>query len=257
MKEKFEPFFRKYAGSSWYGLTRTGFTGAAELCRKLDTDEAVMIKDRSKISTGITGGFFVKRYNMPGFFTQLRRRFKTSRTKIVLHGAEALEKLGITTPAVMAVAVETRSFFNRREFLITALLDEKDQLLNEFVKSTPPVQAWQTVREKLIPAVARIHEAGIAHGDLNMRNCFLSAGGEAGFIDLDGTKIYRGKVPGKIRCREIARLVSGFLLVAKCFDRTAEMTDEAVEDYRKLTGADISAADIRKATEMFISRRNK
>ena len=93
--ETLQPFFHKDSGAFWCGKLRAGVTGITAVCLELDDPESDFIQDRPKITVARAGGFFVKRYNLPGFFTQLRRLFKTSRLQSVLRGAEHLNKLGI------------------------------------------------------------------------------------------------------------------------------------------------------------------
>jgi hypothetical protein len=200
------------SGSVWHGSVLDGFAGIVELCGRINAPEAVLCKDRPKITAACVGGCFVKRYNLPGFLTRLRRRFKRPRPQYALDGAIALGALHIATPKVVAALVETRGLSLRREYLVTGLLTPDDRQFSSICAETDRKTAWQLLLDKVIPPVRRMHDAGWMHGDLSLRNVYLPENApEAGFIDLDGMR-RRGKaLPERYRTIEAARLVSSFL----------------------------------------------
>ena len=60
-------------GGVWHGKVLEGVSGIVDLCKKIDSPGAVVCKDRPKITAVCTDGCFIKRYNLPGFLTRLRR----------------------------------------------------------------------------------------------------------------------------------------------------------------------------------------
>lgn len=248
MTEKFESVFLKESGRFWCGKIRTGVTGMTAVCRKLDAPGNVIFKDRPKITAGAVDGFFVKRYNLPGFFTRLRRRFKTPRPLVVLRGAEKLAALGIRTPEVYAALVEKKWFF-RREYLVTQLLDKNCRMLDDL----PENECYKVVTGKFIPMLKVMHDAGMSHGDLNLRNCFVWQDGEAGLVDLDGSAVGRHQLDMKVRAVELARIISSFLLHFRKLDEAERFTAKVLKIY----GGKVSAAATLKAVEKFFQRGKK
>ena len=255
MPENFQRFFQRANGSLWYGFRRNGMSAAVPLCCQLDAPETHIFSERRKIKTGSTGNCFVKRYNLPGFFTRLRRLFKTPRPLVVLNGAEFLKKLGIPTPEVQAAIAEF-SWSGRREYLITGLLLPEEALLNVLIMQSDPREVWQLLMKKFIPMLVKLHDAGAAHGDLSMRNLYRTADGEAGLIDLDGISIGR-RISIKIRSREIARLVSSYLIVSSLPQERSTALAEAVQTYYDVSGVKLCEKTVLAFMEKFMDRRKK
>ena len=243
----------KYSGGRLCGKIRSGFAGsAAALCEKLDAPGTVLCKDRSKVKAAAIDGFFVKRYNLPGFLTQFRRRFKRSRPDRALSGAVALAALGIGTPEVFAALTEKR-FFRRREILITAALDEKVKFLPAVCSELPAADAWQLLMDAVVPLVARIHQAQWCHGDLSLRNIYVAPDGTAGFIDLDGMTHY-GRVPERVIALEVAKLVSSFMLYTGDVSRQDELTGAALARYREVSGYPLTQKSVENALRPLMVR---
>ena len=106
------------AGAVWRGLVRSDAPEAVELCRKLDAPDTRIIKDRPSATAGCREEFFLKRGNLPGFWKQLRRRFRTPRPFRALKAAEALASLEIPTPEVVAALTETGGKNKRDDFWV-------------------------------------------------------------------------------------------------------------------------------------------
>ena len=129
--------------------------------------------------------------------------------------------------------------------------------MNEVFNSLPREEVWQMILEKFIPMLAKLHDSGALHGDLNLRNLFLSAEGAAGLIDLDGMEISAFPLNMDKRAREIARIVSSFLFKCRLFDRTAEYTAEALANYARYADNTPDEKNTIGKTEIFISRAKK
>ena len=256
MMEDFEKFSCSDPDCRWRGLIRRQAVGMTAVCLKLDDVGIRLFHNSSKIKAGEVDGFFVKRYNLPGVVTQIRRFFKSSRPLNVLYGAAHLESLQIPTPRVLA-ALSAWQGLRRREYLVTEFLRENDRLMNEVFNSLPREEVWQMILEKFIPMLAKLHDSGALHGDLNLRNLFLSAEGAAGLIDLDGMEISAFPLNMDKRAREIARIVSSFLFKCRLFDRTAEYTAEALANYARYADNTPDEKNTIGKTEIFISRAKK
>ena len=87
--------------------------------------------------------------------------------------------------------------------------------------------------------LVKLHDSGIRHGDFNLRNIYRFPDGSLGVIDLDGSDLYAGAVPEKVRFLELARLISSYL---KCItyqpEEVSRISAEFAADYRQRTDFD-------------------
>ncbi len=246
----------------WRGAVRCGNTLPSEagremikLCNDLLNGDLQMIKDRPKIAAGIGGNFFVKLYKLPGLPAQICRRFRRGRAIHCLFAAEFLQNCGAMTPQVVA-ALELHRGRHIYDFLITEKLPEDCRTLNYFFSENgySAKSAWEVLMEKVLPEVARIHDAGIAHGDLNLRNLYLLSG-KTGFIDLDSATCNSAPLDIPTREKELARLLSGFLRIPafKTMD-VDESVATTTAAYREYSGVLCSKSNIIQRANYLISR---
>ena len=227
LPEGFENFSVSSGNSRWSGVLRSGklpFSSPAdhivEICRKLQNGQAdKIIKTGSKIVAARVDGYFVKMYKLPGFSAQLRRRFRTGRAMHCLRVAEAVEAAGVPTPQVIA-AVQCVTGWHICDFLITDCFREADVTLLYLPKQKD--FSGRCLLDDILPVVAKLHKAGIRHGDLNLRNIYCSGkvndNGRItevdretiGVIDLDGAEYSNAPLLTAVREEELARLYSGF-----------------------------------------------
>lgn len=160
--------------------------------------QSKLLKDSRTVTAGITEQYFIKKYNTKSFWKTLKRSFQFPRSFLSLAAACKLEEAKILTPKVL---------YADRFFLITDLLPEN--ILYPVLFTSP---------EKLFLFAAKIaamHNNGIFHGDLSLRNIYLTGEGIFGVIDLDGAKLYPGKVPLQKRLADAARFISSYCLLAQ------------------------------------------
>ena len=242
------------SGARWRGFAAGDAAGFAALCGKLDGPEAVLCKDRPKITAGCVDGYFIKRCNLPGLLTQLRRRLRTPRPWRALAGARQLAALGIDTPAVAAALTESRGWV-RREFLVTAALEPETEFFNRALdRGAPPETVWRKLMEDVLPLLVRLHDSGWIHGDVNLRNLYLRPDGRCGMVDLDGMTPRRGGVAARFRVGETARLVSSFMICARDTGDAAERCREAAERYTAAGNFPLDAAAVRRAVRPLLER---
>ena len=181
----------------------------------LDSDQIL------KNSRSVVSGFdhdrscFVKVYRKNGFCRTLKRLLLYPRSRRCLAAALELRRIGIETPAVLLAS---------RYCLITEVLTSVQYL----------TECPERARE-LVPLLAKLHDSGIRHGDFNLRNIYRTPDGKFGLIDLDGSRLYDGEVPRKVRFLELARLISSYLKSVE-YDRTKLpliSADFAAEYYRQ------------------------
>ena len=178
-----------------------------------------------KNSRSVVSGFdpdhryFVKKYRKNGFWRTLKRAVQYPRSYRCLAAALRLEKIKVETPRVLLAS---------RYCLITEILSD--------VRYLPECPEYA---REAVALLAKLHGAGIRHGDFNLRNIYRTADGRFGVIDLDGSRLYRSTVPEKVRFLELARLVSSYL---KCIeyrsDDVPRITFDFAADYRRLTPFD-------------------
>ena len=259
MSGQYRRFHARFAGTAWRGMVAEAIDPAdvAALCDKLDAPDTTVLSDRPKIKTGSREGYFIKRYNLPGFFTQIRRRFRLARPFKVLAGAEHFAELGIETPRVVAALIENRGLI-RRELLVTELLPEDAVLFSPAVEDGEDRdELWRRLRDDLLPLVVKLHDSGWVHGDLSLRNLYYRRGTEiCGFIDLDGTvRKSRGGLALPHREKELARIVSSFLLRTRTPDNTVARLREMTERYETLAGVRLDRRELSRRLHDFVEGR--
>ena len=214
-----------------------------------------IIKDRPKIAAGIDGDFFVKLYKMPGIAAQISRRFRSGRAVHCLFAAEVFQNCGAMTPPVVA-ALELHCGKHICDFLITEKLPENCRTLNYFLHENDfsGREAWNFIVEKSLPEIARIHNSGIIHGDLNLRNLYPLSD-KIGFIDLDSAIC--NSVPADIpaRDKELARLLSGFLRFKNFKDLNIdELASELVVAYKRFSPVQCCKENIIRRANYLLDR---
>ncbi len=161
--------------------------------------------------------FFVKHYRKNGLWRTLKRFLQFPRAWRCLGAALLLEKVGLKTPRVLLAS---------RFYLVTEVLPPEAVFLTE-----QPEAMFD-----FIPSLARMHEAGLSHGDLNLRNLYKQDGA-FGLIDLDSARRVEGGVSPRERIRELARLVSSYLKQTGLAPEKAQaVIEKAAERYRQETG---------------------
>ena len=262
---EFQRFELAENGSLWRGIIRCGSSDLPSetgrqmigLCRDLLNGSLTMIKDRPKIAAGTGRDFFVKLYKLPGLQAQICRRFRQGRALHCLFAAQALLACQAVTPPV-AAALELRRGQHICDFLITDKLPDDCRTLNYvFSENTFPVdEALDFLTGKILPEVSRLHNAGIAHGDLNLRNIY-PADGRAGFIDLDSAVCIARPLSIPVREKELARLLSGVLRFEnfRKFD-TAGLAEKLTAAYLDVSGVQCNKMNIIRRAEYLLSRCN-
>ena len=187
-----------------------------------DVDALLSRAEPVKVSNSTTAGvasvgsekFFIKRSNVPSWRDRFRRLGRLSRAERNELFSRRIAALGIRVPAVW-MSVSTSSWgMPGPSYLVTeyfpGVMNAADNFGAMLAKAPPPV--W--IR-RMTEIMARLHEAGIVHGDLKMVN-FLALPGkgpdgfELGLFDFDGTSATHGACPRRVRRRELARAVSSF-----------------------------------------------
>lgn len=109
-----------------------------------------------------------------------------------------LVELGLPVPAPVAARL-VRDGIAYRADLITVRVPGAVTLAQTLAEAPQPVARWRSLGAVL----ARFHDAGVWHADLNAHNVLLDALGRFRLIDFDHSRV---RHPGRWRERNLARL---------------------------------------------------
>jgi len=123
--------------------------------------------------------------------------------------ARAARAAGVPTPHVVAVGWRT-GVLATRGFLATIEIAEARDLLDLFARPISRPKRHAAVRASAL-AVRALHDAGVRHADLHLKNLLVGeGGGEPGsvawVIDLDRARRVEGSLPRRARIANLARL---------------------------------------------------
>lgn len=153
------------------------------------------------------GKAVVRRYRRGGMVRHLNRDryFGGDRAAHELRATEGARAGGVHAPEVIA-AGRIGALPGYRAMIATRLIpgvqDAATALLGGRDKNEVLFEAGQQI--------GRMHAAGVAHPDLNLRNLLVGKMGELWVIDFDRALVVEGVVPRARRQRDLARLVRSF-----------------------------------------------
>ena len=214
-----------------------------------DAGKAQICKVGSKITSAIAGEIFVKCYFYKGFISRFRHLFRASRAKVCVDCALAVQQAGVETPSPKGYLRERGFLLPRRDFLFTEVLAPGTLYMPDFLLRSP-----EEAIKKITACVVRLHQAGIQHGDLSLRNLYLTSSNEAGVIDLDGSKRFPAPLTVKRRTLEMARVISSAakIMDSISLDRFKELF---LAEYKGLSGIDLASALLDSQAEYLCNRR--
>lgn len=132
--------------------------------------------------------FVVKRYNIKGFRHWLRRSLLPSRASVSWCNALALFRVGIATPAPVAMIEQRFGPFRGVAFYISEY--REGTIANEFFQSSPEYWTYGTqVREAIHHLTETLHEAGFTHDDWQHHNILL-VDNQPLVLDLDHMRYF-------------------------------------------------------------------
>ena len=214
-------------------------------------DRATVCKTGSRITCAIAANVFVKCYFYRNFFSRLRHLFRVSRAGSSTGCALAIRQAGVPTPAPWGYLRERGMILPVRDYLFTDVLPRETNFMHELFKKSPGEAA-----EKLVRCLEKLHANGIEHGDLSLRNLYISPSGEVGVIDLDGCRLHKAPLCRRIRIRELARVISsaaktdGTLSLEECSRMFLEL-------YNKICGQDLACHELTSRVSYLYNRRRR
>ena len=163
---------------------------------------STLLKRGNTATIGVADGFVLKRFNLRKVLNLAKDVFRSSRPARAFRKSYHLELAGVPTARVVAVA-------GRR---VLGLLVGSYQLMEEIPGA---VTLQKLLRKGVAPTrdqtraaallVARLHDEGFTHGDLNERNLMLDGEGRVFLIDLDALQ-FLVAVPAARAAADLARL---------------------------------------------------
>lgn len=127
-----------------------------------------------------------------------------------VRASEHLRARGVNTPKVLGLLVQAGKLGFRRGALVTRMIEEGRDML-EYLKSDPGARqlADPSFKKQLVRTAAvqvrKMHDAGVFHADLHVKNLLLSPDGEVWILDLDRSRVMGKLSPGR-RLSNLIRL---------------------------------------------------
>ncbi len=230
---------------------------------------ATLVKD----SRSTTAGFcklddnrkvFVKRYNRRGFNHILRYLFRRSRVWRAWENAWRLENNSI--PAPKAIAARSHRFMGipGRSWLVTEVLDNVVQTVKFYRMRNKDPELHREYVDAVTGMLAKLHKYRLVHGDPKLSNICVRQTGEDefcfGFWDLDNVKSYNKPLSMKMRCRELARLISSFMDIGKRLKLKPSL-ESAISNfaaaYQRHTGIELDMKLLRKRIDKFMKKARR
>ena len=172
---------------------------------------ATILKPGSTTTVGVADGLVLKRFNFRKLLNLGKDLLRRSRAYRAFRKSYHLELAGVPTACVVAAA----------ERRVAGFLACSYQLMQEIPGATTLQKFLRAggnpgrglVREAA-RLVARLHDEGFTHGDLNDRNLVLDAQGRLFLIDLDALE-YATRPRAALDLRRLARGMSGHAAVTR------------------------------------------
>lgn len=160
---------------------------------------AVVISSTRGTTVGRVAGVIVKRYNRPRLLLKvIKGVLRASPAQRACRLACQMTSAGIATPRAVALSEQGLRLSRWPSYLVT-----------EEIPGAVPLEAWggekhHTAR-RLAALLARLHDSGFSHRDLNAGNILFTPDGEPWLVDLD-TARYVGVVSRARATADLARL---------------------------------------------------
>jgi tRNA A-37 threonylcarbamoyl transferase component Bud32 len=162
------------------------------------------LKQGQSTTVGARHGLVLKRFNRRGPLHLLKDLARASRARRGFRKAYHLELAGVPTARVVAAAERRPLGLLLRSYLLMEELPDTVMLRRHLRDGHRPGPALLRALARL---VARLHDEGFTHGDLNERNLLLNPAGQVFLIDLDALT-HAGVVPGDAAARDLGRLAA-------------------------------------------------
>ena len=105
---------------------------------------------------------------------------KKSRVFLEFEMLLQMQALGLPVPKPIAARL-SRQLLHYRADIIMQLIDNASDLINILLKRSLKADEWQNIGK----TIAKFHQQGVYHADLNIHNIMLDADGKVWLIDFD------------------------------------------------------------------------
>ncbi len=162
---------------------------------------AKILKAGGASTVGAADGLVLKRFNFRKLLNLVKDLLRPSRAFRAFRKSYHLELAGVPTARVVAAAERRVLGVLLRSYLLMEEIPGGTTLQKLLRSGTPPPSLVREVAR----LVARLHQEGFTHGDLNERNLVIDAQGHLLLIDLDALE-YTGTVPAARAGEDLSRL---------------------------------------------------
>jgi 3-deoxy-D-manno-octulosonic acid kinase len=204
-------------GQSWWvksGWEEILLAGLGRVPSVPDTPDPTILGGRGasrKISLHEKETAIVRRYYRGGLIGRFVRDLywdRPPRPWAELICTEVARQRAVPTVEVLAAGVAWHAIGLYRGTLVTR---EAKGFVNlwEWLAARPPEKERKTMAATVARTIARMHDAGIAHADLNLTNILAQKNAKsptALVIDFDRARVFSGPVPPSQRQRNLRRL---------------------------------------------------
>jgi len=196
-------------------------------------ERSIILKDSPTTTAGLAAfspdgrPVFLKRTNNKGLRFTVRYLFRPARSFRSARSATDFEALGLRTPAVIAAGEKRTGMILNAGYLVTASCDSIRGMEKILTETEDPPSVLDFFFHYAGPAMAKIHKAGLLHGDLKIGNFYCEGiwspdEAKYGIWDLDSVRRYPKGVPQKKAERELGRLISSSLMLLDADPRTPD-----------------------------------
>jgi tRNA A-37 threonylcarbamoyl transferase component Bud32 len=167
---------------------------------------------------------FVKCFNNKGFVYSMKYMLREARPFRVWRVAWAMEKAGIPTPRPMAAIANYKCGFPGNAYLIRHVVPDIVPTLDFFAKLKDNAELQESYIETVAAMFAKMHDAGIYHGDAKCSNIYVEDCGNDKFAygvwDLLSCRTGNKPISEDLREKEISRIAWSFAEISNRNDIT-------------------------------------
>ena len=226
-----------------------------------------LYKDSNSTTAGVVvlegEKFFLKRYNNKDFKRRLKNSVRKTRPFKVLNTSRAVAAAGVCVPEVFAALNLRRGLLIESSYLLSAYL-ENAQNATQKIEMISSEDGLETFVDKICRTLVKIHDAGIQHGDAKMSNILIIPEENSyriGLLDFDGSTCNAESLSERGRRRDLARLVSSYLLTCKHGSISVSPLEDLIEyfagKYQQISGVDLRGERLFRRTEYLSTRVRK
>jgi 3-deoxy-D-manno-octulosonic acid kinase len=208
------PGFAAVEEGRWWILARRGLAGWARAVVRREVDTLLLVQggrvEHAAVGLPEGGGAVVRRYRRGGLIRHVNRAryFVGHRAFEELRVTERAREAGVRVPEVLAAA--ERRLGVGYEALIATRWIEGAVGIDGWIPGRGVDEAGLALR-RAGEQIRRMHDAGIAHPDLNLRNLLVGTTADADspsvyLIDFDRARLSARPVEANRRSRDLNRL---------------------------------------------------